>query len=995
MDHLRQCLLLLPGYELDEYPRHLPAEEAEPLLAGWSALWHPLILAKTPLLPAWQSASSIPAELGKSLILVPEIAKPELATDWENAEEAHLLEPKSNWREFQVELVQLLQEKGWLETNENSEPVEQLRPDFAALAYAYLQIQLMTRQLRYTSNLDQILFAEQVQSAAEFAVQGNGDEAEQQLQACFDTLGQERDHYYSLDVQLLDVTLLADSTLGKSLAKQLEPDSNQPATTYLAPASLLRALKVKSPASFDHLRARIVSGADSIAGGLDLENPHPLLDRESLIQDLRAGREAYQELDLEPPNVFARYSFGQLTDHPTELRRNGFDGVLLISWADGHYPTGTQPKISWESGDGTFIPALAMESLDANDPASFLSLGWSIGEALDHQHVPTIMFAHWPDRRHEFFDFLVTISSRTPALGRFVHCQNYFSETDEPYHQEKLVASAFKYNWLAKSVSPQRTILATRRFHEIAVRLRSLQNLANIAWQLETPPPKNASHSPQAEQSDSSPTDGKSEFEPGSPSHPTDSPRGIADYSVAFPDLHAIRQQSYSLLDADADLDALSKEIETKLQSQTDSICNRLASLLSPTAATRTSKTSELPKAKLVLNPRSFPQRFRTQSASERSFVESDWNYATGLVGSHRYTGIDVSGLGFLAAPFAKEVSHKTRQHHLAEVGGVVHNEFLEAQIDNTRGHLRSLHVPGRRGNRLSVMLARRDRDDKGEFTYSEMKASKVQMLTSSNMCGLVRATGKLESNGKTIADFEIDYEIWRGSRVMEIAVRLDNLTALENTNAWKSAYVLRVAWPTEAAILYTHFAGRRAPWSGNQIVSPHLIEIDETDYRTQFLTGGLCFHRRTEERFLETILVGGKDCPTSFEHRFGVGVDLPYAMLAAEDFLDQRYAVSLYGEQVASESQGWFFSADKRNVRLELEAPLIDDEGRNVGLRLFASECAGKSTSTNLSLMRRIQSASRVDYQGEVLNKLSINGDNATIVLRANEQCNVDVYWA
>ncbi|MEM8735055.1 MAG: hypothetical protein AAGG44_12570, partial [Planctomycetota bacterium] len=673
-----------------------------------------------------------------------------------------------------------------------------------------------------------------------------------------------------------------------------------------------------------------------------------------------------------------------------------------VSWADGHYPTGTQPKISWESGDGTFIPALATESLDANDPSAFLSLGWSIGEALDHQHVPTVLFAHWPNRRHEFFDWLVTIASRTPALGRFVHCKKYFNETDEPYHQEKLVASAFKYNWLAQSGTPSSTIQAARGFHELAVRLRSLQNLANIAWQLENPPPKGTDqpNTPDsATELSATDADSQSNADPVADEQPQ--ANGQADYAAALPELQSMREQSYSFLQASSVADSASAEVRTEIEKCAETVCDRLATCLIPSAPTTPANNSDvqgqtqLPTAKLILNPRSFPQRIRTQSASEREFSSSDWNYASGLVGSHRYTGVDVSGLGFLAAPFAGESSSKPRQHHLAEVGGVVRNEFLEAQIDSSRGHLRSLHVPGRRGNRLSVMLAKRDRDPKGGFTYSEMKASKVQMRTSSNMCGLVRANGKLESGGKAVADFEIDYEIWRGSRVMEIAVRLENMTAPENANAWKSAYVLRVAWPTEAAILYTHFAGRRAPWPGNQIVSPHLIEIDETDYRTHFLTGGLCFHRRTEERFLETILAGGTDCPTSFEHRFGIGVDLPYPMLTAEDFLDRRYATSLYGEAAIPESQGWFVSADKRNVRVDLEAPLLDSDGNNVGLRLFASECAGKSTSTRLSVMRDIRSALRVDYHGEVLNKLSTSGDTATIVLRANEQCNVDVYWA
>ncbi len=75
----------------------------------------------------------------------------------------------------------------------------------------------MTRQLRYSSNLDELLFADQALQAAMAAIEGDSETANRLLQSCFDQLGQERDHYYSLDVNLIDVTLLAPTTLGASL----------------------------------------------------------------------------------------------------------------------------------------------------------------------------------------------------------------------------------------------------------------------------------------------------------------------------------------------------------------------------------------------------------------------------------------------------------------------------------------------------------------------------------------------------------------------------------------------------------------------------------------------------------------------------------------------------------------------------------------------------------------------------------------------------------
>ncbi|MGK3946360.1 hypothetical protein ABK046_49400, partial [Streptomyces caeruleatus] len=69
---------------------------------------------------------------------------------------------------------------------------------------------------------------------------------------------------------------------------------------------------------------------------------------------------------------------------------------------------------------------------------------------------------------------------------------------------------------------------------------------------------------------------------------------------------------------------------------------------------------------------------------------------------------IDVPSFGFVLAKTKVSVPTKSKQRSLAEPSGLLQNEFFEAQIDSTRGHLQSLHVPGRRGNRFSFSIARR-----------------------------------------------------------------------------------------------------------------------------------------------------------------------------------------------------------------------------------------------------------------------------------------------
>jgi hypothetical protein len=86
--------------------------------------------------------------------------------------------------------------------------------------------------------------------------------------------------------------------------------------------------------------------------------------------------------------------------------------------------------------------------------------------------------------------------------------------------------------------------------------------------------------------------------------------------------------------------------------------------------------------------------------------------------------------------------------------------------------------------------------------------------------------------------------------------------------------------------------------------------------------------------------------------------------------------------------------SVDVSDVVVDLEAPLVDDSGKLVGVRLFVTETSGKSSNAKIRLLRNIASANRVDYQGGMISKLTADNDRVTIALRANEQVNVDVLW-
>ncbi len=1041
---LRDLVLLLPGHELEGYPRALPGSQASDLLSGWIALWHPQLLAAAQAPPRWHPAGQLPGELHDILFVLPELSIEKLDSDARQriaSAGGHLLEPRqTNWRDFQTQLLTTAHSAGLLSpdsstgsstgTSTGTSLCDSLLPDFAALGYAFLQIQLMTRQMRYTSNLDVHLFAEQLTAAAHATLTDDPASAERLLQSCFDALGQERDHYYSLDVHLLDITLLASTTLGKSLDGQLARSGqpNQPATSFLASGELLRTLRSQHPDRLQHLQTTLSERKACLLGGLDMERMHPLMSREAIARDFARGRAAYRECGFDPPRVFARHSYGLTPESVPMLRRWGFEGCMLIAWSDGSYPQGAQAKISWEAPDGTFLSALATNVLDAADPVSYLALGWTVGEALDHQHVPTVVFAHWPNQSCDYAELLSIIARRTPALGKWQLVDDYFADTDQPYHQERLAPGGFRYNWLvaaAGRASTSALIRATQINFRLASRCRSLQNLLNLAWQLEQfhqlGNPHNAAenasnaegvNSPASELTSRDLTSGDSisgdslttEADKPAPGELVYHP---LELGVLSPELSELTDRVDRLLDTPASAVSQDAELTRAADQLRTGVLERLAKQLLKPAS---SKSSDSPASstqhlgRLLLNPRSAPTRVATHTLPAQHFTAGEsWNFTDGRVGEGRVTCVDIPSVGFVVAPLHNEAHAVTsKQRPLAENGGLLSNEFLEVQIDTARGHLRSLHVPAKRGNRLSLMIARREQlpsDSKrppstasGIAAYSQMVATDVRMLTSSNICGVYRATGHLDLDGRRVAKFEIDYEVWRGSRIVEVNIRLSELAPLSSDNPWHSAYILRLAWPTDAAILRTYSGGNRQVWTGGRAVTSSLVEIDEVDYHTHYLPGGLTFHRRTEARFLETILAVQGD--TAVEHRIGVAVDLPHPTLAAEQFVDSPYELNLQRTTPIASTSGWMASVDTRSVTVDLEAPLVDAAGKLVGLRLFITELEGKSASANVRLLRELASAARVDYLGGKIGKLTTHGDRLTIALRAHEQVNVDVVW-
>ncbi len=513
----------------------------------------------------------------------------------------------------------------------------------------------------------------------------------------------------------------------------------------------------------------------------------------------------------------------------------------------------------------------------------------------------------------------------------------------------------------------------TESYQRCFARAASVQNLANLLHQLE-----HMRETVQWPTADAAAAESQqityraAELSQWSPE--ADSVWSMIDDLYTFPDVHLIEQQIHQRIDA----------WETSLAPQ---IAKQIVGNCLPADA-----TGHPENLRLVLNPYSCPMRLPVATATNVALGQDcPWIQSAGPAGNRRLTMVDVPPLGFATLPTGSVPTSlgRTRQATLAETDGLLRNEFLEAQIDMQRGHLRSLHIPGKRGNRLSCSLAFRRKEEQ-LFRYSDMQADRVELVESTPMLGRYRAVGAIVQDDQRVGRFDLVYSLWRGSRILEIELQLSELKKLQGS-PWQQAFVLRFAWPTEAAILRSFAAGMRESIASGPTIAPQVIEIDEADYRTHLLMGGLVFHRRVEGRFLESIVAVQDQSSASV--RFGVAVDLPHPVQSAAQFLDRVHQIPIH---VSSPKQntGWLFSIDSKNAKMDLECPLYNLQGSTVGQRFRLSETSGKTANATIRCPREVFEAYRVDDQGNRYGKLSASGDQFVIVLRSQERVFVDVLW-
>ena len=414
----------LPCHSLHDFPTWLDEAEADSLLAAWTAAWHPWLIATVGSMPRWASVD-LPPENHACLGIVP--------APWDDrfaAQADALCTSGSRWVRGVTGHPEIVAAAAAALAGDHpvTEPLPggPLADEFQALGLAALLAELVAQRMRSSAVLTDDGFAEATVRAARAAIAGQEDEARAALQECYGFLESTRAHYYPVDVWLLDLVLLAESTLGPMLDRELQ--SPVPMALIATGGTIEKLAAINQPAR-SRLRERCEAGTLAPAGGRydfrSLDECTP----EEILGSLKRGLAAWRESVGTAPVTYAQQTGGTSAILPQVLTGLGFTGVIWTLFDGTPLPDPGSSRIRWEGTGGGCIDGVARAPLDARSAQMILSLPERLGDAMDHDHTAVVQFAHHAGTASPWFDVLRRIGAASTVLGTFVTPPELFRRT--------------------------------------------------------------------------------------------------------------------------------------------------------------------------------------------------------------------------------------------------------------------------------------------------------------------------------------------------------------------------------------------------------------------------------------------------------------------------------------------------------------------------------------------------------------------------------------
>jgi hypothetical protein len=755
-----------------------------------------------------------------------------------------------------------------------------------------------------------------------------------------------------------------------------------------------------------------------LVGGFPKELKHTYLSEKSLHRSFDQARSQADRLGIAFPKVLLPF-FPSIPGHlPTLARLHGFHGAILAKFLDGIVPEKEHAKLKWQaSADTPAIDTILGHLLDASDTAAMLELGTAMAKQLDYHQVPTLLIAHWPDRTSVVFDDLVRCMRRTPALGKWVLADDYFDSTSQPYWSDTFGTHQFPFSIPKQPDRIHSIQISLLQIHRNLYRLERLGD-ALACWSSTGNHPRDDSLRSEIQdllcQIDGLVTHGDSRIE---------SPEQWSE--------------------------ELDSKVAALCRRATDSIRPCLGNPSTPMVlhpASHPRRLSALLQGSVVAQVGADSERIlhhgQLHSDPTKSQVILD-------VPPFGFCAVGVASPGDNKSVsstrrkgfFSKLLGHSDS---IAQSDGSLANEFMEVQIDPKKGHLRSLFIRDQRGNRLSgmVCLVPKPAGEHHRVKESDsMALSQVRLehqtlsdhqaqIVTRGVFGadptLESAQAKPRSIPQGGADqglpwIEQTIRLDRGCKWVEVAFCGGGFDRFAHTPVW------RMIWPSQAATLGMWSHGNRTKWLGPLQGCVELIEIDDAQHKVYYATGGLSYHHKPASNQIQSLLPIQPDGSIRTKLYLGIhwqrpwetAIDLFQEAWTMLPEIDSGFAARGVQTRHGLPSSGWLAQCNHSNLRFSFlpvsppELPPsggIADQGKVSGrvsgvytngqevvhadALLWVCEGMGKASTAKISLPKSVRQAWKVDFCGQLLDKMSIEGESLIVPYSAWEKCAIAVVF-
>jgi len=1011
---LEELVILIPSHSLEDFPSDLPEEEAAGLLNGFQILWDPRLLVASGTFPNWQRADEIPDVAPGRLIVVPQTCEYLLPAGWiarAKSSEMILIHGESQrapMLEMALAGLDSLKTESQ-DTEINLDVADRLSGDFYALAFCYLQLQLLARHMRHFSNLDEAHFQHETLLAAESAVAGDEAKATKHLKNCFEVLTEARERFYPVDSYLIDLWLTDEKKIDEledalkvssSVSEQISLKGEQDAVlndsdipsapvnsdnvpvNLLITGELMDRIGCERKAVSELIRGLVDKGSLELCGGPWQETDMTLLPLESVIWQFNRGRQAYQKHLGRSPEIYCQRRFGLMAQLPQILKQAGFTGAIHCALDDGKFPNARQAKIHWEGRDGTVIDALTKIPMSAETATTYLNFPERLAQTMDHDHVATLVFAHWPKVQAPWYEDLRRTSRYAPVFGRFVSLGEYFRITDTPGQRTQFKTSAYRSSHLVQNVAAHQPAPITRyRRHE------RLRLILEESWWMTISADLNGN------------------------------PEKILDFLQLESRLEAlVPRDSRTIPSEPGEWPQMEQEIESSHQSAKQRLTE---SILDQDSGT---------EGYLIINALSFSRKIPLQLPGVSVFSKEYPILSSQIHQEDAYLVVEVPAMGYCWLPVrpAEESTpetiaqgKKTRREktQLLAEEGVVRNEFFEAYVDDKTGGLRGIMDYKTASNRLGQQLcfcktsASRPETfsevlEQDDLLYSKMVADSAEVVSSGPTFGEIVTRGSLcdQKTGKSLAKFRQRFRAWRGRPVLEVQFTVDPIE-MPDSDPWEAYYAARFAWPDQESALVCNKHWGADVTTTSELESTHYIEIGIKQSRTTVLCDHFPFHRMDGDHRLDTLLVCQGESEVS--GCLGIVLDARNPLHDALDLIHNPITAHVAQGRPRSDDRGWFVQLDASNVIISSVRPLAavsnvlganDSESacgldsKSGGMRLRLVETEGRTVRAHLRFWKNPKSAKLVDLAGKTLSELVVQEDTVLVDLAGHEMITLDV---